>query len=74
VHDLGRTDSVIYMVGSGWMTDECTTTLTEKRWLRSPYDPKLKVALRMLPKREGDSPIVFEGRTQNGGRSVFLGR
>ena len=42
---------------------EAGVILTEKCWLRLPYDPKLKVklALRMLPRREDDSSIVFEG-------------
>jgi hypothetical protein len=50
------------MVGWGWMTDE-RVILTETRRLRSPYDPKsnVKLALRMLPRSEGDSSIVFEG-------------
>src|SRR5260221_5291184 len=50
--------------------------LTEKRWLRSPYDPKLKVklfALRMLPKREGESPNVPEGVELRRGDRYFLG-
>jgi hypothetical protein len=57
---LGRTDSANYMV---MMPDRCTTTLTEKRLLRSPNDPKLKdklFAFGMSLEREGDSPIVFE--------------
>ena len=63
------------MVGIEWMTNE-DVNLTEKRWLRSPYDPKLNVklfALRMLPKREGESPNVFKGVEIKRGDRYFLG-